>query len=199
MSVIGRTRTLVAATVLCGAITAAQAAEDDGFTWFGQSADGNWMLGTKIASVGNGRGAYDDAANLGIIFGYRFERPLDVAGTASIEFEYSNSFDNGNISSSSGFGVGGDWQSEHLGMYFGYRTPGNVYFLARLGALSTDVTTNLDGLSRFSEQDTSFSYGAGLGLLLGETGNFNVELEFLGSSGDNDINMITIGGTYIFP
>ena len=136
---------------------------------------------------------------MGLVFGYLFSRPLGVPGTASIEFEYSASVDRGNVDPSAGFGVAGDWKSENIGMYFGYRSPGNVYFLGRLGLLSTDVTSDLEGVAPFDEQDTSFSYGAGLGLQLGNSGRFAMELEFLGSSGDNDINMVTLGGLYLFP
>ena len=96
------------------------------------------------------------------------------------------------------FGRVGVWQTENIGVHFTYRTPGNVYFKAKLGALRSEVTTELTGLSAIKEQDTSVSYGAGFGLKLGETGNFNIELEFVGTSGDNDINIISVGGVYRF-
>lgn len=186
-------------TLLAGALlTAASTASAQDFTWFGETADGRWLAGMKVESVGHGRRGYDDAANVGLLFGYEFSRPIGFDGTSSIEFELSDSFDNGDVADDSIFGVGGDWQSENIAVFFTYRTPGNVYFKAKIGALRSDVTTSLDGLPSVSEQDTSFSYGAGLGLKVGATGNFNVELEFVGTSGDNDLNMISVGGIYKF-
>lgn len=194
----GTPKTVLATVLLAGSMVGASTASADQFTWFGETADGNWLLGAKVESVGSGRRGYDDAANFGIIFGYEFSRPIGLEGTSSIEFEYTDSFDNGDVADDSLFGIGGDWQSENIAMFFTYRTPGNVYFKGKLGVLRSDLRTNLDGLEPETEQDTSFSYGAGLGLKLGQTGNFNLELEFVGSSGDNDLNMISVGGIYKF-
>lgn len=186
-------------TALAGCLLAtASTASAQNFTWFGETADGNWLAGMKVESVGHGRRGYDDAANVGLLFGYEFSRPIGLEGTSSIEFELTDSFDKGDVADDSLFGVGGDWQSENIALYFTYRTPGNVYFKAKIGALRSDVTTSLDGSPSVKEQDTSFSYGAGLGLKLGASGNFNVELEVVGSSGDNDLNMVSVGGIYKF-
>jgi hypothetical protein len=179
------------------ALLAANTVSADDFTWFGQSADGNWIAGVKVDSIDHGRTGYSDARNMGLLFGYEFSRPVGLEGTSSIEIEFSDSFDEGDVSTDA-FGIGGDWQTENIGLYFTYRTPGNVYFKAKLGALRSDVTTELDNTPSVREQDTSFSYGAGLGLKLGDTGNFNVELEVTGTSGDNDLNLISLGGIYKF-
>lgn len=195
MTIAGRLKPTLALVTLLGATTAF--AEE--FTWFGQTADGHWLTGLKVESVNHGRGGYEDAANVGILFGYEFSRPIGFDGASSIEFEFSDTFDKGDVSDSSIFGIGGDWQSENIGVYFTYRTPGTVYFKAKLGALRSDVTTKLDATDAVREQDTSFSYGAGLGVMLGAEGNFDVQLEVVGSSGDNDLNMISLGGIYRFP
>jgi len=173
--------------------------KDEGFTWFGQKADGEWMAGIKMSSIQNGRGGYDNASNIGLVLGYQFSRVIGNEGRSSIEFEMSNSFDNGNVSQNAGFGANGDWSKDNLGLYFTYRGTGSVYFMGKLGFLKSEVMTNLDGMARFTEQDTAFSYGMGVGLHLGKEGNFNLEAEFIGATGTNDMNAISIGGVYLFP
>jgi hypothetical protein len=194
MTLKGQFKTLLAVTALFGASSASA----QNFTWFGETADGNWLAGVKVESVGHGRSGYEDSANIGLLFGYEFSRPIGLNGTSSIEFEYTDSFDKGRVADDSIFGSGGVWQSENIAMYFTYRTPGNVFFKAKLGALRSDVTTKLDGIEGVREQDTSFAYGAGLGVKAGQSGNLNIELEFTGSSGDNDLNIISVGGIYKF-
>ncbi|GJL80463.1 MAG: hypothetical protein DHS20C01_00970 [marine bacterium B5-7] len=171
-------------------------ASADDFTWFGESADGKWLTGLKLESIDNSRTGYRDASNLGLLFGYEFSRPIGLDGTSSFEFEYSGSIDDGTISDSSFFGVGGEWDVENIGLYFTYRTPGNVYFKGKLGVLHSDIETRLNNGVSGVEKDTSFSFGAGLGLKLGIDDNFRLEAELVGSSGDNDINTISIGGLY---
>ena len=194
MSFSGPLKCSVAAICLLGAAPAFA----DEFTWFGQTADGNWLGGVKVESVGHGRRGYDDSANIGIVLGYEFSRPIGLDGTSSIEFELTDSFDKGKVADSGVFGMVGEWQTENLGIHFAYRTPGNVYFKAKVGALRSNVTTMLSGLPSFREQDTSFSYGGGFGVKLGDTGNLALELEFSGTSGDNDLNIISIGTIYRF-
>jgi hypothetical protein len=194
MTVKGRIQSALALTAV---LAASNAAADD-FTWFGQTADGNWLAGIKVESVDNGRSGYDSAANVGLLFGYEFSRPIGLDGTSSIEIDFTDSFDSGGISDDSIFGVGGEWDTQNIGVHFTYRTPGNVYFKAKLGAIRSEVTSKLDGIGDAKESDTSFSYGAGLGLKMGQTGNFNMELELVGTSGDNDLTMISLGGIYKF-
>ncbi len=188
---------LKTALALTAALGASSAAADD-FTWFGQRADGNWLAGAKVESVSHGRGGYDDASGLGLLFGYEFSRPIGLDGTSSVELEFTDTLEEGDVGSDSIFGTGGEWDSENLALFFTYRTPGNVYFKGKIGALRSEVTTRLDGVPGVTEQDTSFAYGAGLGLKLGQTGNFNLELEFVGTSGDNDLSIISLGGLYKF-
>lgn len=195
MTFAGRLKATLATICLFGTTPALA----DDFTWFGQTADGNWLAGVKVESAGHGRRGYEDSANVGIVLGYEFSRPIGLDGTSSIEFELTDSFDKGKVADSGIFGTVGVWQTENIGVHFAYRTPGNVYFKAKIGAIRSDVTTTLSGLPPVREQDTSFSYGGGFGLKLGESGNFNVELEFVGTSGDNDLNIISIGGIYRFP
>ena len=184
---------------LCLPLLLVNATQAEEFTWFGNhEADGDWSVGLKGASMNTGRAGHDDSTNSAVVLGYQFSKLLGVPGSSGLELEISNAFDEGDILSDGQFGAPGEWSSNTLGLYFTYRSPGTVYFLGKVGALKTDVTTTIGTSADFKEQDTSFSYGGGLGLNLGRTGNFNVELEFVGSSGDNDINMITLGGHYRF-
>ncbi len=191
-------RLLTSAAFLLFFSLSANTANAEEFTWFGQSATGNWLAGIKGSSVQNSRQGYKDAMNVGLLFGYQFSRPLGIGGTSAIEFEYSDSFDSGDVSDDSLFGVGGEWDVETMGVNFTYRTVGNVYFLAKLGGTRTDVRTEPNGSPRLKETDTSFSYGAGLGLKLGQTGNFSLELEFVGVNSDTDLSFISLGGIYLF-
>ena len=175
-------------------ISTAQAEE---FSWFGDRADGNWLLGLKGASIQNGRVGHEDSSNSALVLGYNFSGPHNLSGSSSLELEFSSAFDEGDILNNGHFGAPGEWKSDTLGLYFTYRSSGSVYFLGKVGALKSDVSTTVGGLE-LEEQDTSLSYGGGLGLHLGDSGNFNLELEFIGTSGDNDLNMITLGGIYRF-
>lgn len=169
----------------------------DEFTWFGNKAEGNWLIGLKGSSVQSGRIGHDDSSNSSVLLGYKFSGLDKFGGTSSLEFEMSNAFDEGDILNGGQFSGPGEWKSNTVGVYITYRGKGSVYALGKIGALKTDVSTTIGNVEQ-EEQDTSLSYGGGLGLNLGESGNFNVELEFVGSSGDNDINMITLGGIYRF-
>jgi hypothetical protein len=196
MTTSGRRSKLAAILLAATLITPAAFAEE--FTWFGHEKQGNWLLGLKGASLQNGRPGHDDASNSAVLLGYRFAPMGRLPGSASLEFEFSNSFDEGDVINGGHFGVPGQWSSDTVGLYYTYRSPGTVYFLGKFGALKTDITTSVANSGELSEQDTSFSYGGGIGLHLGQSGNFNVELEFVGSSGESEINMINLGGIYRF-
>jgi hypothetical protein len=188
----------LAAVLLAAAVGCQQAAfAQEQITFFGNPAPGQWLLGLKGMSVQNGRTGYGDASGAGFVVGYEFARPIGIDGSSSIELEYGDSWDDGSIDGDSVFGAPGDWNSESFGLYFAYRTPGTVYFMGKMGGLKSDVRSNVPGFS-VKESDTSFSYGGGLGLRLGRQNSFNVELEFVGSSGDNDVNMINLGGVLRF-
>ncbi len=164
-------------------------------TWFGQKAAGKWMVGLKGANVQNGRDGFDDASNAGLLLGYWFARPVGFNGTASIEFEGMTSTGDGDIDGTSNFGTAGRWDVDTYGLFFAYRTPGTVYFKGRLGGLHSEIS-NKFGTARTSTDDASLAGGAGLGVQVGEWGN--IELEWTGDSGDNDLQMISLGGVLKF-
>ncbi len=189
------TMTRYVLTSLLGLALAGSAFGAEEATWFGQKASGKWMIGVKGGTVKNGNDDFDDANNGGILLGYEFARPIGFDGSAAIEFEGTSSFDDGDFGGASTFGTSGRWDVDTLGLFFAYRTPGTVYFKGRLGGIQSDVTTKTAG-GNVSEDDASLAGSAGLGVKLGEWGN--IELEWTGDSGDNDIQIISLGGVLQF-
>lgn len=183
--------TLAAVLLLNGAHT--WAAED--VTFFGHRAAGKWMIGAKAAVVQNGTTGFDDSANIGLLIGYEFARPIGFDGTASIEIEGTTSFSDGDIDPDSIFGTGGDWDADTIALYFAYRTPGTVYFKGKLGVIRSETTANVAGES-VEDDDAALSWGVGLGLRLNE--QFNAELEFTDDTGDTDLSLISLGGNFLF-
>lgn len=161
-------------------------------TWFGQKAAGQWFIGAKIANVDASETGFSDAKNAGIILGYEFAKPIAYRGRASLEFDYTTSYDDGSIRDNSRFGGPGDWDADMWSLFFAYRTPGTVYFKGKLGVMQSDVNISVVGEPRVDRTDTSFSAGLGLGLLLGNNGN--LELEYTDDSGDNDLGIFSLGG-----
>ncbi len=174
--------------VLCTFSVQAQ----EGTTWFGQPADGQWLVGVKLGQVSNNNPGFSNADNTTVVLGYQFAREVGVKGTASIEFEFSESDDA--LTNSGGFGS--KWEVSTFGLFLNYRSPGTVYFKTKLGILTSDIESPTGTFA--SRTDSSFAYGAGIGLRLGERQNFNLELDWTGTSGDNDIDIVSLGGTIAF-
>ncbi len=173
----------------------AQSRAADEVTFFGNRAEGKWMIGVKAAVVQNGTTGFDDSSNIGLLLGYEFARPIGFDGTASIEIEGSTNLSDGDIDPDSLFGTGGDWDVDTLALYFAYRTPGTVFFKGKLGVIRSEVTANVAGQS-IEDDDAALSWGVGLGLRLHE--RFNAELEFTDDTGDTDISLISLGGNLLF-
>ena len=183
------------ACCLLGVLTATSVAEEP--TWFGEKASGDWFVGLRAGSVQSGETGFGDATNAGVLFGYQFDRPVGLDGTASVEFEFTTTTSDGNVQGTSAqFGRQGKWDVDTLAVYFAYRTPGTVYFKGKAGLLQSDISVSIPG-SPFSNDDTSVAFGAGLGVRLMEN-KANIEFEYTGSTGDNDIGMVTLGGNLLF-
>lgn len=164
-------------------------------TWFGENASGKWMLGGKYAVVKNGIKGVDDANAAGLILGYHFARPVDFNGTASLEFEYLTTTSDGSFGADSEFGQAGEWDVDGWNIFFAYRTPGMVFFKAKLGGMQSDVTyANPGGDTKTSE--FAFAWGAGLGVKLGDI--FLAELEYTATTGDNELEFIGLNGILEF-
>ncbi|MDH3466789.1 MAG: outer membrane beta-barrel protein [Gammaproteobacteria bacterium] len=189
-----RATQLSAALCLFGALSTTSFADEP--TWFGETADGEWFVGLRAGAAQSGEFAFSDATNAGILLGYQFSRPVGFNGSSSIEFEFTTSTSDGNIGRNSEFSVPGNWDVDTFAVYFAYRTPGTVYFKGKGGVIKSDINVKLPGQTVGSD-DASLALGVGLGLRLLED-TANVELEFTGASGDNDIDLITLGGTLLF-
>lgn len=192
-----KNKRILAGTLTAFALSLSSAhtfAADEG-TFFGQRAEGKWMIGVKVAIAQNGESGFDDGTNVGILLGYEFARPVGFDGKASIEFEGTTSTSDGDIEADSVFGTTGEWDLDTLAVYFAYRTPGTVFFKAKLGGIYSEVNTKVGGVSTETD-DASFSWGAGLGVRIHE--RFNAELEFIDDTGDTDISLISLGGNLLF-
>lgn len=170
-------------------------AQKDG-TWFGETASGKWMVGGKYATVKNGIKGVDDADVAGLVLGYHFARPVDFNGTASIEFEYLTSTSDGTFSADSDLGVAGIWDLDAWSVFFAYRTPGMVFFKAKLGGMQSDVTYANVAVGDSKKSEFAFAWGAGLGVKLGDM--FLAELEYSVTTGDNELEFISLGGIIEF-
>lgn len=181
---------VIAASLSLGSAHAAGA----GTTWFGETADGQWLAGIKLGSVTNDNPRFDDATNATLVLGYQFSRIIGDRGTASVEFEIGDSISDGDLRTT----ANGEWGVQTLGVYLTYRSPGTIYFKGKLGVQDTDVQTRNSGSINLDRSDANFAYGAGLGIVLGRDQNINLEVEWVGVSGDNDLNFFNIGGHYRF-
>ena len=182
---------IAAMLLLPVAIVSAQ----EGTTWFGDSADGQWLVGVKFGSVINDDPGFSSADITTLVMGYQFAREVGTNGTASLELEWGES--NG---AEVNLGIpGADWHVSTFGLFFNYRSPGTVYFKTKVGFLSSDIDVGLGGASGLpNNSDTNFAYGAGFGVILGGQQNFNIELDWTGASGDNDISLVNLGGHFRF-
>ena len=182
----------IPAALLGGVIGHAANAQEP--TWFGQSADGRWLIGAKVGRVDKTTTGFSEETGYGFNFGYEFARPIGFDGSSSLEFEYMSS-DDGDFTDESDLGIDGLYEVETYAMFFAYRTPGTVFFKGKLGAIYTKV--DLDSTAGHEKQtDTNLGFGAGFGVRAGES--VNIELEYTGSAGDSDVNYITLGVSVLF-
>lgn len=166
-------------------------AEKEG-TWFGKRAPGQWYIGVKQGKIRNGLRGTDDATNQGLLVGYQFARAIgDTNGTASIELEASSTSDEGTFGPGSDLGTSGNWDADILGLFMIYRSAGKVYFKIKGGLQQSEINYNAFG-STLQSDDTSLAGGIGLGVKVGDSGN--VEVEYGGETGDNDLGNFSLSG-----
>jgi len=111
--------------------------------FFGESANGQWLIGAKFASMYNtddGIGE-EEAANAGLILGYEFARPV-WKGKAAFEFEYLPSIRSGEVndnlsSNPSIYPAGGKWENPLYSGYIAYRTAGRLYAKGKVGIVAS--------------------------------------------------------------
>jgi len=165
-------------------------------TWFGDSqASGQWMVGLKGGNMVNEKSGYGDAANRGVMVGYTFARPVGP-GHASVELEMNDTYDDGNVDLGLLIGGTGTWTVTSKALYLAYRTKGTVYFKGKLGAVIADYKQRPTDGPELTEDDAATSLGGGLGMRLGK--HANVELEYTGGIGINDINYVSLGANLNF-
>ena len=111
--------------------------------FFGETANGQWLIGAKVASMNNRDDglSQDSAQNAGVILGYEFARPV-WKGKAAFEFEYLPSISSGDVNSiftsnPSIYPAGGSWENPVYSGYVAYRTPGKLYFKGKVGLVAS--------------------------------------------------------------
>lgn len=164
-------------------------------TWFGNVADGQWLAGVKLGVAEPSSDAFESANTATLVLGYQFSRPIGNGGSASIEFEIGTSEEEKVRFTSVGEG---EWDVETVSAFLNYRSPGTVYFKAKLGMMDTSLTTKFPlGNSEFD--DTGLALGFGGGVRLGSAdSHFSLEAEWISSSDDEDINFYNLGLIFEF-
>lgn len=156
-------------------------------SFFGQKADGTWLIGLKAGYAKNDNVDYGNARNRGLVLGYMFARPVEFDGSAAIEIESMSTYEDGKIGEQSAFLTTGSYSIDHLAIYFAYRTPGTVYFKAKAGYATSEMTTRVANSSTATiKEESQFSLGAGLGMRVGQ--HANVELEYVNNIGNADVS-----------
>ncbi len=166
-------------------------------TWFGETADGEWLAGVKLGVAQPDLEGYDNATMGTLVVGYQFARPAGDRGRSSIEMELGIS--NTNDISANGVSHVAEYDIHTFAMFFNYRSPGTVYFKGKLGFIDSNIDTSYpnDGPKALPKMhDTSLAFGLGLGMRVSKNGT--IEAEWVSASGDNDINYYNIGGNIEF-
>ncbi len=180
---------LLTGLVMAAGLATAGPAVAQAPTWFGQAANGNWLVGGKVATVQNGFDHFGDAQTLTVMVGYEFTRPIMESGRVSVELEAHGTVDDG-----SQLDGNGEWKTSGLAGYVAYRTPGDIYFKAKVGLANTRVSLKESGRKAADSRDTSFGYGVGLGMRLKRGANVEIELTGNSATAANDQSAISIGG-----
>ena len=191
-----RTSRTVTLAVLVALLWSPAIAQQEG-TFFGSEANGKWIIGGKIGQVRTGKDGFDDANAAGLIVGYEFARPVGYDGKTSIEFEFMSSSD-GDVRPGSSFlpaGESGQWNAELTNVFFAYRTPGKIYFKAKLGGQRTKETLKITGDS-VDNDEVAFAFGIGLGIKLAEWAR--LEIEYSQDAGDNDVGLLSMNAMALF-
>ena len=111
--------------------------------FFGETSDGQWLVGAKYVTMNNSDDgiSQDSSANAGIILGYEFARPV-WKGKAAFEFQYLPTTKNGEVTSTSAsnpsvYPAGGEWENPVYSGYVAYRTTGKIYAKGKVGIVAS--------------------------------------------------------------
>jgi len=154
-----------------------------------QAAQPKTYAGVKIGQMMIDAGGYDDATNVGLVFGATLNEVQ--AGSLSIEGELTFSLVEGDVSF---FGFDGDWDVLTLAGYGVYRSNGQLYFKGKAGLLYEDVSVNVSGLPGVSGDDIGLSFGIGGGYKLNEKMNLELEYTII----ESDLDFLSVGLNMIF-
>ena len=179
---------LIVATSMVMAVSAtavnAQEVEDNGGAFFGSKAPGKWTIGIKAARIDPNIEGIDDADAAGVVVGYEFATAIgSFKGTSAIELEYLQSDTNQFFA-----GSGTSYDAESLGLYYTYRSAGQVYFKVKGGLAINTLQVNSVTPSQVRDlESTNLALGIGLGVRI--TDNAHIELEYLQEAGSNDLEV----------
>ena len=147
---------------------------------FGKKATGKWIIGAKVGKIDSNSENINDATANGIVVGYEFDKAVGTTGGSStVELEYLKSDE----TSISGFG---DYDAEVLGLYFTYRSAGDLYFKFKGGLNYSELTYTTPAFDQ-TFNEVSLSAGIGVGYHVGDFGV--IELEYTEDTGSNDIGV----------
>jgi opacity protein-like surface antigen len=111
--------------------------------FFGEEANGQWLIGAKYVTMYNDDVGVGDASarNAGLLVGYEFARPV-WKGKAAFEFQWLPSTRWGDIqpfdaSAPSEYYYGGRYENPIYSGYFAYRSPGKLYFKGKVGLVAS--------------------------------------------------------------
>ena len=187
---------LIAAGTSLGSLTASA---DTGTTWFGEPAIGQWMAGIKIGNTEVDIPGYDKGSNAALMLGYQFARPIG----APADNQASNL----------------NWARVVMPILILVATVGFVVIgIATpsphiLPIALPEPFTSKASLAHFTPAliliSTSFAQmqkapkptlptGLGLGYQIPGSETVQIEAEWVNSSGDHDLNMLTLGINFLF-
>ncbi len=167
-------------------------------TWFSddRTAQGHWMLGFVYGDMLHEGNDFKDATNAGILAGYEFARPILGNGRAAVEFVYTDTSDDGTFGVDSRQATTGTWSLKTIGVYVAARTAGTIYAKGKMGVVVADIDYDRDTGILLQEEESGASFGAGLGFRVNDRAN--IELDYTGSIGINDINYFSLGAMVLF-
>ncbi len=132
--------------------------------------------GIMMVDVGSG----DDPINAGVVIGYA----MDAAewGALAVEGEYTMSVVDGKE-------AGMSYDLSTLAVYAAYRSAGSFYGKAKIGFLKETI-----GMGGASGDDSGLSYGAGLGLRVGDSLSAEFEYTLI----EKDVSFFSAGAIFSF-
>ncbi len=111
--------------------------------FFGETANGQWLVGAKYVYMYNSDDGIGKEAstNGGLILGYEFARPV-WKGKAAFEFEYLPSISWGDVNNATSsnpsiYPAGGRWENPLYSGYIAYRTAGRLYAKGKVGIVAS--------------------------------------------------------------